>query len=452
MNIQEIWGRVRAVFEAAIDEDAREASERKRAMGMLRLFPLVKDAVNAAYPNEWQYLVDIYHDGPEMFALTEVEGRLYRIPVSLVGETVSLGERVQVTEMFPSVETPAQTRVFRQADGRWRWFSVSASAVVNKDGEIDSRALFDNLVQRAEESGDYPYRTFYHRGEAFRTGQTDFLARDGYLLISSGLYDDGELAALEVAARQESPERWGDSIHYKQIGEPDILRLEGGVELPVYNDGELIEISTLLSQHASGWFTTSRVQQEVVRMLDEKAMTAFVELFGGDEDKARTWLTENVDEVNRTIAEQGLVARSTDDDDTEPEDAPIGGGGGAVTETVIEMDEATLDDIVRQVAESGPVQVVFGELRDEVTRLAKLAKGLQASLAQSNKERAALVQRVKDLERGDEEKQREWLKDMPRHTSLSIVRPRIARDQSAAQQAGSLADVAAASLSDWSSY
>lgn len=70
----------------------------------------------------------------------------------------------------PSPFEPRHTHisVYRQADGRWRWFSISATSVLNRVGEIDSRELFDNFIRRFPEQNTKPFRTFYHKGEAAR--------------------------------------------------------------------------------------------------------------------------------------------------------------------------------------------------------------------------------------------------------------------------------------------
>jgi len=270
--------------------------QEERAIAMSRLWGQVQSHLDQIEGYHW--LNDIYRDDDgSLYGIVAKGSMLFRVSVSVEGETVTLGEFEQVTE----VHQPVGRMVIReQENGKFRWFSVSSTAVLNRVGEIDSRDLFDSFIAHAEKTGEYPVRDFYHLGDVFRTGQFDFLARDKNVLITSGEYDESELARREIAARTKNPDFWGDSISFLATEEAELVEV-GGFKIPVYRAGVLHYVSTVAEKDAAAWFTRGTVQQEVDRMLDKKKLGALVELFDGDEDAAHEWLTENAEDLNRSI-------------------------------------------------------------------------------------------------------------------------------------------------------
>ena len=207
-------------------------------------------------------------------------------------------------------EMRSQTTIRRQVDGRYRWFGVSCSAVLNRSGAFDTRSLFDLFAESFKSEKREVIRQFYHQGSQFRTGVVDFVARDGNLLITSGIYDDSPLAMAEVQARMKDPEYWGDLIGFVAT-EPEMVKFQDGIEIPAYTRGILREVSTLPEVDAASHYTVQSVtNEEVTRMLQGKALEAFVQLWGGDEEKARKWLEENPDKMNRAIETLGLQTRA----------------------------------------------------------------------------------------------------------------------------------------------
>jgi hypothetical protein len=288
------------------------------------------------------------------------------------------------------------TRIKRQSDGTVRWFSVSAVSALNRSGEIDSRALFDSFERLAVATGKYPERDFMHFGkwgETFRVGQTDFIARDGNALVTSGLYYDTELARAEIAARQANPDDWGDSVEYILLDDPDF---DGGT--PILNMGFLRFIATVPEKMAASHFTSGTVDQEVDRMaMSDEQLQVFADLFG-NEEKAREWLTKHVgDDVEAAIEDAGMMTR-TIDDDTEPETpdaAPPEDQGQDQDPVEFELDDAAIDAIVARLA--GAQQFV----------------GFNDALQQIN-------ERLERLEQDDDERQREWYEDMPRSATPTV--------------------------------
>jgi hypothetical protein len=344
-------------------------SGQARAMSMPRLYQVVMDKLWETGGEEMMdtYPVDLYADDGQLYLLCSGGGKLYRHSVTMAGEEVTLGERIQVMESHPPVAT--RTVVRQQADGRYRWFSISGTAVLNRSGEIDSRDLFDSFIRHAEETGIYPIRMFYHQGQVsregkpderaklFRTGQADFLARDGYCYITSGLFDDTPLAQAEIKARQAAPEFWGDSIGFWpwDLAQPyELTEIANGISIPMYRDGLNVEITTLPEKEASHLFT----RMEVTRMeLQGKTWEAFLALWGGDEEKARQWLAQNPQARNRAIEEAGMITRQEGEPPAE-----------------FEIGEEVITAVTQAVVDSEAVKGLAAKLTEAETQLTQRAK------------------------------------------------------------------------------
>lgn len=394
----------------------------ERAMSLDAINERVFSVAIEKYP--MAFFHSTFRDGDgQMFAILTQDDKLYRSPVTITKDkSIELGEWFEVEQEFVPIQT--RTTVLRQKDGQYRWFSRSATAVLNRVGEIDSRELFDSFVSHIERTGEYPIRQFWHQGEQFRTGQCDFVARDGYVLVTSGVYDDSELATLEREAVEREPDYWGESIRYKPTKWPTLITLENGKIIPVFRAGYLIEISTLPENVAANLFTTvvTYQQQEVNRMLTGKIWDAFKKLWQEDEEKARAWLEKNVDEVNREIEGSDTIARSEKSNNDNEE---------ASTEGEDESPEVVLDDeaikaIVAQLQESEVIRSKADN--DDVAKLVKMSEEVTRAIEKINEVFEDITKRLEALEKDEDEKKREYQEDMPRNGKINVTyRPRVAR-------------------------
>lgn len=379
----------------------------------------------------YYWINDVYFDDTgKPFVIVSEGGRLYRAELQIDGQQVMVGDLMEVKiEFEPTASQPAEemrtkTTIIRQADGLYRWFGVSCSSVLNRVGSFDTRALFDSFVERFYENPDKEViRQFYHQGDGYRTGVVDFVARDGNLLITSGIYDDTPLARAEIEARQKEPGYWGDSIGF--LGEePQMVRAADGIEIPAYTNGILREVSTLPEVDAASHFTVQTVQ-EVSRMLEGKALEAFIKLWG-DEDAATQWLADNPEKLNRAIEDAGLQTRSSDQAESpDPEAAtqtPEPAQGQAQdqdTEFVIGEDE--IGAIADAVLETEAVR----------TTMAQATQKADEALETLSGQVGQLLARLEALEKTEEQKRAEWLADLPQARKVSVTyRPR----EAAAQQ------------------
>lgn len=420
-----------------MDEDAPESimMMSERALGLSQLFEQI--GMQLEQVHGWDcWLIDLFYDADNTpFVVLASGGKLYKHTVIIEGNTATLGEAIPVMQEFvPMARTT--TTIRRTADNRWRWYSVSASSVLNRVGEIDSRDLFDSFVAHAEETGEYPIRQFYHAGESFRTGQADFLARDDNLYITSGLYDETDIAECEVKARQKEPNYWGDSIGYLPTSKPELLEVAEGVSIPVYRAGINKEISTLPESQAANLFTANTEVLGVRRMaLDKRQMEAFIKLFDGDEDEANQWLNEHAEARNRAIEQDGLITRAGEGE-PEPQEQEI-------------VSELSDEDVARALEQSEPIQQMVKTLEAIADKIGQNETASQQRQKQLTDSLQDLATRIEALEADDEAKQREWLQNQPRRFNSAtkhIIRPRVARAAENEDELESFADKAKQNL------
>lgn len=431
-----IVSRLKALTQRSKPQQFESAAAVERAIGFSRLrdqvWPLI-DALDIPERGLWHWLSDVYFDSGSLYVLISTStGRLLRANLTVSGDSVSMGTPVPVTEMhIPSAENRVVTRVFETENGRFRWLSISNVAIMNRVGELDSTALFDSFIAHANETGEYPYRTFWHQGEVMRTGQADFLARDGFCYITSGLYDeDNELALIEIAALQNNPEGWGESIGFESTALPSLLRVADDVNIPFYIQGINREISTCPEVMAASWFTTPMTME--VNRMNEGVKKGLQQLMADarvtDEDATALLghFEGAVDRVNTHAQQPGVIARSTA---TVPATAVAEEEAEESNDGEIVVDESVIEAIVAQLERSGRLvppatAEASTELPDVDAIVARVSEGLDARLGelaqQINDNFAVLSERVGTVEDAlDLEAER--LEDMSETTQRTIV-------------------------------
>lgn len=393
------------------------------------------------------YMHDLFfEDSGEMFIIASSGGAMYKLPISFAdGKPFISGDAIKVEIDWKPVEE-SHTRVFRQADGKYRWVSVSCTSVLNRSGEIDSKALFDSFVQYVEDNPDsYPFRTFYHCGEQFKTGQCDFMARDGDCYITSGMYEENnKLAEAEIKALERDGNYWGESISYAPTGEPEIIEI-AGVKIPVYRQGRQIEVSLLPEQSAAALFT--RVNQLEVNRMNNKVKDALARLFSAgatDEDgkkKADEFIAQfeqGVDDTNRSISESNLITRNGNTEPVKPAE-PVTSDPVETQRDVI-VDEEIITELTARAVEGTGIDKV----REVVDELVETIKSLSDTVKDIENIAGAITtisDRLDVLERTDDEKHKQWKEDLPRRTTTNVTyRPRQAQDAGTPSSLASLAE------------
>ena len=94
-------------------------------------------------------------------------------------------------------------------------------------------------------------------------GMTDWVARDGNLLLASGLFDkDSKIAECMQRAYDDNPEYWGASISFWPL-DGHMEQIAEGISVPMYTDGEFEEISILAEKDANCLFTALHSKRKV---------------------------------------------------------------------------------------------------------------------------------------------------------------------------------------------
>lgn len=486
--------RIRIHVQQEIDAYNREIAEQQAE-------PRLEHPAVAPEPLPFVSLLDLYFDNGTLYALLQEQGHLMRAQVFIApDEAVTLSPYEPVTEAFipiainigeavvtPEVieeaveevdatveaveeiaeavvegETVRQRvlRVFQQPDGRYRWLSISSTAFLNRVGEIDSRALFDSFVAHAEATGEYPYRTFMHHGEALRTGKADFLARSGLVYITSGLYDaDSPLAAIEIAAlsNARTAAKWGESIGYQPTVEPEMTDIGAGIVIPVYRAGIHREISTCPEGAAAAWFTSSQVT-EVKRMdgMVRNALFALMKDAGVDETEQGQLIGEFervVDRVNQHGDDPAVIARSTvaaTSEVADVTDADSAASSDAVEEPAADdapaaelvIDDSVLDALDERLGLSDRLEAMSAQ----IGQLSEVVTGINGNLARMQQ----VADRVPVIEEALRV-QREVIEEAPAPSAETarrvVYRPMARTTDNGQGEVVSYDDIAAATLS-----
>lgn len=344
-------------FADGLSEQASQYQSIQRDQSFSDLFWAVDDIFWLADHDQfdgWHYMRDMFVDNSgDMFAITISDGKMFRFPVTLnERDEPTIGEPAQVTMTFTPVERAAM--VYRNASGQYEALAILNTAVLNKDGEIDSTALFDTFVDRFQ-GGERV--NFHHLDIEF--GTLRHIYRSGVNLWGHFEFDDSDMgrAVAESLATDETGE-WGISIEF--LYEPDEMEFiqVNGMAVPVYNSGTLHRASVLKSRKACAWFTAiPSVATKERAAMNQQIKSDFVDLVGQDlANKAE----EMDDSINNRAVQENMVRReeSTDAPTTDPQtievDAPL---LAAMTESVTASEPwqgltQTVNDISAQFAEA----------------------------------------------------------------------------------------------------
>jgi hypothetical protein len=427
-NIQTLMGEFLELFNPTPIPSAQPTTE--QAISMPDIYSNVGYALTPMTPEgyydesqPYKRLIDCYvDDAGAIVALVGMEGKLYTMPVTISNGVVELGEMTQIEIDFKPV---AQSfRVSQQADGKMRWYAMpAATAVLNDNGYLNSRELYDNFVKHIQD-GDapMPFLSFYHIGESVNLGQADFVEREGYTLIVSGTFNDSPLAQRLA----KSSDVWnGISIGY--LVDPDTiqtLEIGNGVKLPVHTDGILIEISALQEIDAACVMTA--FYSKGVTQMKQETLKKLKKLAGADPAALAQveGLAEQVDQTNAAIEDQNLIRQSktstpaatTAQETTPPVEPQAVEPPAAAVPTEITLTDEAVQAIAEQVR-SGFVTDMTAFQATYQTKLDELKTGFDTTLV-------GLQSRLDALEQTDQAKVAQVVSDLPRSTVVVGYQPR----------------------------
>jgi hypothetical protein len=409
-------------------------AQEERALSIGNIFGLIQKKLDGDQPGDGEeiyqptgYVLDVYSDNDGLFAIiTKNDGKLYKLPVKVDEKSnLIMGTEQEVTMDF--APATRQMAIKRQADGKVRWFAFPAcTAVLNRSGEIDSRALFDSFVEHVDRTGDYPELDFFHAGESIVLGKADWVGRDDSAYCASGIFYDTPEALAAIRSIEENGNYWGLSIAYIPIQEPDVLRSEEGIAIPVFNKGINRFISLLPEKTAASILTAISI--EGVERMNKKIEEALKKLTGDDAELYDA-LSKKLNSVNREAADMISREGATPAADEKPATEPI--AQRAITEE--DMTALVGSDLFKNAVRE-VVSAFISEQQNAVEEKAKDDKP-----AEPVKENARvddelmeaisdLQAAVADLSKSREMEVQEVLNDLPaRIANKTIVRPRASR-------------------------
>lgn len=421
----------------------------EQALGIPDLYGQVATAAYEDEASNYAWLIDVYVGDSGMFAVFSSVGKLFKVPVTVDTESntatiPSFGDWEEVKEEFvPVNQVKSSFKIRAQKDGTNRWFLIAGTTILNRNAQIDSSNLFDNMIKKCENGSEYPYLTFFHLGRAFQMGTCDYLARDGVALIASGVFDDSNLAKAMIRSYESEPDYWGSSIGFL-AEEPEMIEIVQDVKLPVYNDGELVEISILPEKQACAIMTALRSTKEVNRM-EKRVEEAIKKLADGDETLAEEFISK-VDDVNRSVTEQNLIHRSTEEE-TVTEEPVVEEEEIVIGEPVTQEIEIS-DEVIQTIADKvlAAVSEKLGGIQQAVEDLGKDVLSLHAIQIKQSKDVEAELTLLK---RSDEDKLAELEKDQSAKIVNKIrVTHRPTQRSQEDEEKPNFAEIASATLSN----
>lgn len=395
-------------------EEEPKTVERSVNLDRLRsqVYTAVRENDQSGDVGYYSWPIDVYMDDDKsFFAIVARNGSIWQVPLTLGNDEVELGEWVRVIEKFEPIPdtTTRSITIIRQADGKTRYIARAATAVLNRVGEIDSTDLFDSFVTYAEENKYYPMLQFYHQGDKFRLGQSDWIGRDGVIYLQSGLFDDTEIGRAAAKTLEKDSTGWGISIGYEPKSLPDLVEIADDVSIPVYRKGINHELSLLPEEDAAAFFTGLCIQTEVERsIMNDQMKAALKKLLGEDNKAVYDKIVAEDDDINRSVKDDKLVYREKDGKEKEAVEGQL----LEVKDAEVVIEEATIAEITKVVRAA--FEESFKTLGDTLARISgeqEKATGLVTDL----------TKRLTALEQDDESKVRAIVNDMPAKSQIRVT-------------------------------
>jgi hypothetical protein len=430
---------------------------KERLVAFIDVFSQVLDALTLSDVAEetFSVLIDVYYneDTDEFFALGLRDGRIVKMNFTVSSDgTVMLGEFDPVIE-DNAPEMDVNLSVFRSVEGKKRWLAIASVATLNRVKEIDSRQLYDSFIEFIRITNKYPVLNVYHLGKGSRVGIADFVARDNYVYIATGTFDDNPFGETIYRTLEKNPGKWGNSIEFDSIlASVETFRLGGmNVSTTVHKAGINTGISIVLEKEAASVLTT--ITRGGIIMESTELRKRLLELFDGNEPQIDEFL-RTVEQAN--LSASGRISRSIED---------------AVTEEVVEEVQAEQVEQVEEEVQAEEVQAEEAEVievqTEEATEETEIVLGetfvrdlfsseeFQNALSSALNERLGrLEQRINALQ-VEQEQTREWVEDVPvaaktKRRAVVSYRPRAvaAEANGSSEQHKTYADRAAETISE----
>lgn len=446
-SIFELAGKELPEKDRAQNKDEEEIEE--RVMSVNDIWNRVWEELEVlnATTQQWYWMVDIFADAERLFAVVALDGRLFRVPLSVSdSDEVTLGEFTQVSQQF--VPTEDRTVVRQLDDGTIRVVQIVATATLNRVAQIDSMALFDSFIEHARETGEYPSVDVLHYNEIV-VGRAIALYRDKYCYIAVWDFDDTDIGRAASEGFQEDPDYWGASIEFLPL-DGEMVEVVDGVRIPVHTRGINKYITIAPETRAASWFTAQKSVIGRSIPMNEKDLQDLKKLVGDEEAEV---IVQTVDRTNDQIDDDGMITRMDEDEETAETEVVDADAETDEDTSEEEVSEVMLDFEDDETAHMVAQAVVENELfKEQLERTAAPLRerndALQAENEALQESVDALTERIAVLEESDEEKKERFLNDLPSRTVMirNGQRPREKRNNDDEDQQFEMADRAKSTL------
>lgn len=391
---------------------------------------------------EWPSIVGHYMSESGTYIVMSDSGKLYRSDITLSGSEVSFSTPSPVEVHFVGLGGKMRI-VGRDSKGRPKFVVFAASSVLNRDGEIDSRDLFDSF-ENTFDIEERPVVTIRHiHSPEFYFGEVLGAYRLENMLICHGVLEPEHPLTKYAVERFGDPE-WGISIgFYAEDYQND--KTEEGIAIPVYKKGRLIEISVLREKEAASHLTGTKIIKDGVdRMGKTKEQVQKILLdFTNDEAFVQQFL-EEAEIRERKIQEDGLITRNSGPEEEVEETEEV------AVDPEVEAEEADVEDTEAEepvvveidITDEALAQAISQSLDEKLTDVREQLKSfagavdtltgvLQTLQEGQDTLKAEIEERFSKIEKEDVEKVQEIVEDLPlnrRKINTVVYRPSLQRE------------------------
>ena len=172
--------------------------------------------------------------------------------------TVSISPMQRATTI---TSTPGAFRAFKDAQGNWRWMTLTSNMWRDRDGEIIPAVAHEENVAHVESTKDMPELRLWHVPGS-RVGVADWVDFAHGFLLHSGGFDKGMEDVAESLATCKEPLGVSHGFYYEKE--------EGSDTYTSYRD---FEVSVLpLERAANPWteFTADNMKEVAMGLSDER--------------------------------------------------------------------------------------------------------------------------------------------------------------------------------------
>ena len=300
------------------DRDALQVLQ-ERDLSMSDLYGRVESVLDERVMetnDAWFWVQNIYADrSGQLYAIAVQRGKLFKFLVSVSGDSVDVGEGVEVAVEFNPIQRsqPAPTIkpfVRRTAEGTYQGLAILATSMMNKDGLIDSSTLFSRFAEKFDPEHQ-PYANVYHmNGSRSAIGRfTGVFALDNCLCAWFELDSTPIARAIGAGMAADTAGLIGWSIEFMPL-ESEYIEI-GEFRTESFTDGDLYGASVCLTEHACSFGTAQKTITRNVEMFEDKYRGQIDQLVPPDFENRDQIIDEFVALVAETNAEARDAAHRT---------------------------------------------------------------------------------------------------------------------------------------------